>query len=246
MLHSTGLNIYRLGNFNVFLLQVTCNNNISSYLLLQPNCKKVGMNIVQNNQYKPHNLFDNVVLENRKAVPEIEAYLNNTFDQLKSLDYFIDDIFDAEEVFEVLDEDLPNSSYDANKGYFINDVVRLSELFFKRTKSKKIRLKIEIVKTDMCRLFHVDNYRQRLLCTYKGPGTEWLNNSNVNRKGLGKGCNESIVRNFDKVNKASEFEVLLLRGLKYGRDHLGIVHRSPPIENQSKKRILLKIEELDH
>mgnify|MGYP001279277976 CR=1 FL=1 len=34
----------------------------------------------------------------------------------------------------------------------------------------------------MCRLFHEDNNHQRLLCTYLGSGTEWIEDSFVNRK----------------------------------------------------------------
>ena len=106
-----------------------------------------------------------------------------------------------------------------------------------------MNIRIEVVHTNKCRLFHEDYYRQRLLCTYIGPGTEWLDHSNVNREALGKGCNEKIVKDFSKINKAEEFEVLLLKGAKFGEDSISVVHRSPAIEKEKKTRVLLKIDE---
>ena len=81
----------------------------------------------------------------------------------------------------------------------------------------------------MCRLFHIDNLRQRLLCTYLGPGTEWLDQSNVNWDGLGKGCNKKIVKDLKIVNQTKSGELIMLYGLKHELN-LPIVHRSPEIE----------------
>ena len=184
-----------------------------------------------------------MILSTRKEVPEILEYLNDTFDRLKSLDYFINDMFDTEELFETLEKDLPNSSFNTHKGFFIKDILYLGESFFELTKSKKMRIQIEIVKTNMCPLFHVDHIRQRLLCTYMGPGTEWLDHSNVYRDGLGKGCNHKIVKDFKMVNKARTFETLILKGVMYAGKDLAVVHRSPPIEKDFKTRVLLKIDE---
>lgn len=183
---------------------------------------------------------DEATLKNREEIPGVLRYLNNSMGQMRSLEYFIDDIFDADELFDVLEEDLPSGNC---KEYFIKDIVHLCEFFFELTKSKKIRIQVEVVRTDMCRLFHIDNIRQRLLCTYMGPGTEWLDNSNVNRDGLGKGCNKNIVKDFKQINKAKTFEVLLLRGIKYKNEKSAVVHRSPPVETDFQTRILLKIDE---
>ncbi len=187
-------------------------------------------------------LKDNVVLKRREPVPEILEYLNDGLSQLRSLDYYIEGIFNKVELFEVLDEDLPISCFSIGRELFINDMTNLCELFFKLTQSKSIRFQVEIVRTDMCRLFHVDNMRQRLLCTYIGPGTEWLDHSNVYRDGFGKRCNEKIVKDFEKINKANPFEVLILKGAMYAGKEFSTVHRSPPIEKDFKTRVLLKID----
>ena len=190
-----------------------------------------------------NNLSDGVVFETRKEIPEIVEYLENTLEQLHSLKYTLDDVFDAEEAFEILDEDLPDSHIPGQKEYFINDIIRLCTLFSNLKKHTKMKIQIDIVNTNKCRLFHEDCYRQRLLCTYIGPGTEWLDHSNVNRDALGKGSNENIVKDFSTINQAKGFEVLLLKGSRYGSDELSVIHRSPPIEKYGRKRVLLKIDE---
>ena len=198
---------------------------------------------MMNTEYVALDETDNVLIECGTKKQRIVDYLDNTEGLLKPLDYCIDYEFDQEEAFAFLDEDLPEGLFRKNKVSFIQDIVRLGDLFFKRTESKQIQIKLEIIQTDKCRFFHVDNYRQRLLCTYKGPGTEWLDNSNANRKGLGKGCNDTVVKDYSKVRRANEFDVLLLKGRKYGSRNLGVVHRSPPITHESTTRVLLRIDE---
>ena len=64
--------------------------------------------------------------------------------------------------------------------------------------------------------------RQRLLCTYLGPGTEWLDHSNVKREGLRKGNNDNIVKDYSKVNKSKPFELLHSKALYMGRSERGL------------------------
>ena len=119
-----------------------------------------------------------VLIETRQDLPEIRSYLDQTLHKLKSLRYDIDE-FDPNEAYEVLDEDLPNSPNPEHKDAFINDIIRQISFFNTLTKTPSIKVQILVVKTNKCRLFHEDFYRQRLLCTYLGPGTEWLDHSNV-------------------------------------------------------------------
>ena len=75
-------------------------------------------------------------------------------------------------------------------------------------------------------------------------GTEWIENVNVNRKGLGKGQNAEVVKDFSEVKQADIFDLLLLRGERFNHECHGAVHRSPPIEVSKENRILLKIEKM--
>ncbi len=55
-----------------------------------------------------------------------------------------------------------------------SDIEALAELFLRVTGESEVRLRLEHVADDACRCHHVDAVRLRMLCTYAGPGTEWL------------------------------------------------------------------------
>ena len=116
---------------------------------------------------KKTNVFQDVVIERREEIPEITQYINEVLEHMTSLDYTIDDFVTLDEITTTLHEDLPDSSFSVCKDLFISDIVRLYTLFTSQTVRKRVRLQIEVVDSDMCRYFHIDNYRQRLLCTYK-------------------------------------------------------------------------------
>lgn len=185
---------------------------------------------------------DRVLLEARSPISKITDYLKSVICNIQPLKYDIEEIFDPEEAFEILNEDLPDSPIAGVKEVFINDVIRLASLFFTMTKESTMKLQILPVSSNMCRLFHEDYYRQRLLCTYLGPGTEWLDHDNVNREGLGRGRNGNIVKDESRINRAKTFDVILLKGARYEHG-LGVVHRSPPVETTGQIRVLLKIDE---
>ena len=184
-----------------------------------------------------------VLVEERTRVEEIESYLANVIEELTSFIHVFYEGIDLQSTYDLLDQHLPDGPIAGEKGILIDDILRLTKLFEATTKSGKVKLQLEIVTTDMCRLFHVDHYRQRLLCTYFGPGTEWLDHSNVERSALGGGDNNRIVRDANAINRANTFDVLFLKGKKYGEGELAVVHRSPPIMHQNKTRVLLKIDE---
>ena len=186
---------------------------------------------------------DKVMVEDRDEIPEIAHYLDDVLDQLTSFVIVYKNGFDAERTLGLLQKHLPEGSIPGQKQVFIEDILRLASLFDKKTQSGRMNLQLEIVTTDMCRLFHVDFYRQRLLCTYLGPGTEWLDHSNVDRNALGKGSNDNIVKDVNAIHRAHAFDVLMLKGKKYGEGELAVVHRSPPIVHDNKTRVLLKIDE---
>lgn len=92
------------------------------------------------------------------------------------------------------------------------------------------------ISKDQCVLFHSDNIMVRLFQTLQGLGTEYILDDNLNRNGIGEGCNSKIVVDFDKVQKAKEKDILLMRGDKWFGCK-GFVHRSPPIEFLGLKRL---------
>ena len=93
------------------------------------------------------------------------------------------------------------------------------------------------VRDDQCRKFHVDWVVLRLLTTWVGPGTEWLDDADVDRRHVGASAccpddaNKAIVRRPDAIRRAHAGEVLLMKGEAWpGNSGRGVVHRSPPIE----------------
>ena len=184
-----------------------------------------------------------VVLSDRDVESSIVNYLQQTMDEQRSLEFFFEGNFVKSDVNQLLNNKLPGDENQEGRSALITDMIDLAASFFEATKSQHIRFQLEIVDTDMCRLFQDDQMRQRLLCTYIGPGTEWLDHSNVMRDGLRKGNNDNIVKDYSKVNKGKPFELLLLKGSLYDEREEGIVHRSPPIEQENLVRVLFKIDE---
>lgn len=78
-----------------------------------------------------------------------------------------------------------------------------------------------------------------MLCTYRGPGTEWLPDAQVDRTAQSTGApNEEIIR-FGEPSRFSTFWVGLLKGSAYpGSGAHGLVHRSPSVECTDPTRVL--------
>lgn len=114
-------------------------------------------------------------------------------------------------------------------------------LDFSNTKSGTLHLKI--VENNACKKFHTDGYSLRLFTTYHGRGTEWLTEKGTNRRGLGK-TNQLIVKDPSQIRRMKAFEVGILKGEAAGSrsGQKGIVHRSPEIEQDGKKRIILRVD----
>lgn len=109
---------------------------------------------------------------------------------------------------------------------------------------------LAVVAHDKCRKFHTDNVTVRLLCTYAGPGTEWVTNEDVVRRNLARTdvdaetANRSVLRVEDAVRRCTAGDVLLLKGEAFDDNRgAGAVHRSPSIVGRSLRRLLFKIDE---
>ena len=179
----------------------------------------------------------------REKKTPITQYLNDSIEQMDCLEYFLEDEFEYSELSNILNEDLPHGPNIDHRAAFIDDICSISQTFFEESNTKKISIQVQVITSDKCRFFHVDNNIRRLLCTYKGPGTQWIEESNVNYDWIGKGDNDKIVKDKSKIQEANEFDILILRGLRYSRQSRGTVHRSPEIQQTNQKRILLKLDE---
>jgi len=119
------------------------------------------------------------------------------------------------------------------------DLRRLADLFFALCGWRDVTARLETTDVDGCPRFHVDRTHLRLLCTYRGPGTEWLTDAQVDRDALASGApNEGIIR-FGEPRRFEPFWVGILKGDAYpGNAGRGLVHRSPPIAGSGQTRVL--------
>jgi hypothetical protein len=113
-----------------------------------------------------------------------------------------------------------------------NDVRALGELVAALNDRSRVSVRLEVTGLQTCPVFHQDNNVMRLLCTYAGPGTEWLSDDDVDRSQLGlqgrtpAAANAAIARG--APHRCEPGDVLLLTGAEFGERGVGVVHRSPP------------------
>lgn len=108
---------------------------------------------------------------------------------------------------------------------------------------------MEVLKRAMCPRFHVDRSGIRLLCTYRGSGTEWLRESDVDRTKLGfqsAGMSDEtsgVILNPDAIQALETYTIALIKGSAWEDNaQRGLVHRSPTPAVQQSPRVLLALD----
>ena len=184
----------------------------------------------------------NLVLQEREPQREIQEYILNTGpDDWKEWEESEIAIHRAE-TDKINDLNLPLCQPSTGRYALIKDIKYLAQLYFDITQESQLNLNLELVTSDMCQFFHTDKISYRLLCTYLGKGTEWLENKNARREGIGKGCNSKIVINENEIRQTSAFDIALLKG-DSKESKQGVIHRSPKIEGTRQPwRLLLKLD----
>ncbi|MEL7462665.1 MAG: DUF1826 domain-containing protein [Pseudomonadota bacterium] len=115
---------------------------------------------------------------------------------------------------------------------FADDVAKIARAFAETAGAAYLRLRLQTVTNNACRKYHLDVVEQRLVCTYRGPGTQY---------GVAEG--EEDPR---EVFETPEGAPILLRGeLWRGDAPSGLKHRSPPIEGTGVARLVLVLDPLD-
>lgn len=132
------------------------------------------------------------------------------------------------------------------------DAAALADRFMALARCRAVRLRLESLDRDGCRLFHVDACPLRLLVTYAGPGTEWVANDDARRAELklqGRSfddANRAIVPEARSIRRLEPWWVAVLKGEGCpGNAGNGLVHRSPPIAGQGLRRLRLCLDPAD-
>ena len=114
----------------------------------------------------------------------------------------------------------------------VDDVEGLVSTFAKITSSPVVDIRLEHIVTDACWKFHRDCVDARLLTTYRGLPTEWVQPQYAIQALREQKHYDGPVEHF------RDNAVLMFKGSNDGMLK-GVVHRSPAMENSVRTRLLL-------
>lgn len=117
----------------------------------------------------------------------------------------------------------------AERVRLVEDTAALAGIFAGLMGAQYLRVRFDVITTNACRNFHVDAVTARLICTYRGTGTQY---------GLSTDGAEP-----ERVFTAPTGAPILLRGTLWPESpRSGLLHRSPPIEGSGETRLVLVVD----
>ncbi|ATJ91738.1 hypothetical protein CIW82_14665 [Acetobacter tropicalis] len=124
----------------------------------------------------------------------------------------------------------------------LEDALHLAQLYREASGLDAVRFRLEQITTDSCRKFHTDHVALRLLCTYYGPGTEWLSTTRGQTATSSSPEDDPAL-----IHRIPAGHIALLEGNKGPHaNSQGVVHRSPRLSHlpmSERLRVLLTIDE---
>ncbi len=136
----------------------------------------------------------------------------------------------AETVRHICDtSDLPTGP---QRDWLEADITALAARFAALLSPKFLRLRLDVITTNACRKFHIDAITARLVCTYRGTGTQYgISTDNADPS---------------RVFTVQTGTPILLRGTLWPAEPpAGLLHRSPPIEGSGETRLVLVLDPVD-
>lgn len=113
-----------------------------------------------------------------------------------------------------------------------SDVGALAVMMARILDVQTVRVRLDVADEVMCPKFHIDRVPARLLCTYRGAGTEYVPASSEHDP--------------KRIRQLKRGAVGLFRGaLWQGDDVTGILHRSPEVTPEDGPRLLLVIDPVE-
>jgi uncharacterized protein DUF1826 len=138
---------------------------------------------------------------------------------------------------DLLSESLPQHRY---RHYFLIGVFIVTEMYACLFGLQKIGFRLRVLNKVMCPRFHPDKIPCRLITTYTGKGTEWLD-CMASKRELLKTFNEKPV-NSDSIQRLDSGDIALLKGDKWEESEgSSVIHRSPDLE-ANEARLLLSLD----
>lgn len=179
----------------------------------------------------------------RASEPSIEAYLHAACDRLGG---GLRQVLSVEAGMPMgLLPDLPG------RERFAEDVSGLMVLLGDLLDCPSLVLRLEVTRHAMCPRFHVDRTGIRLLCTYRGPGSQWLGEAHAQREHLGHAAgaladeDTGLILCPNAIGEIPRHAIALLKGsLWQGNAGRGAIHRSPSVPLDQAPRVLLALDAL--
>jgi len=128
------------------------------------------------------------------------------------------------------------------------DITLLVDMFCCLFALNRVGLRVTILESAMCPRFHFDRIPCRLVTTYQGTTTQWLEHDTVDRSKLGAGNQgktdeeSGLFNNLSDINQLTLGDVALLKGENWeSNEGAGLIHRSPQVLS-SERRLMLTID----
>lgn len=119
-----------------------------------------------------------------------------------------------------------------DRAALLADIDGLSRGFAQLMKAPYLRLRLSPVTTNACRKFHRDTLTARLVCTYRGTGTQ-----------IGTAPAGQEPPFIETLNTA---DPIVMRGKLWPETPVSdLLHRSPPIEGSGETRFVLVLDPMD-
>ena len=172
---------------------------------------------------------------------QLPVHISHFAELLLSLDEPLADAL----VLEMGDENAqPNlkglaSRFNDLDGYegFIADISWLVSAYACLLGANRVGLRLRALDKAMCPRFHVDHVPVRLITTYAGLGSQWLQEGVMNRRHLGQAQAEPAEPS--RIEQVNTGDVALLKGEKWqGNEGAGLIHRSPALADGERRLIL--------
>ncbi|WP_163852138.1 DUF1826 domain-containing protein [Pseudooceanicola aestuarii] len=120
----------------------------------------------------------------------------------------------------------------AERNMLIEDASALAAIFADVMGCAHLQLRLDVIQTNACSKFHIDAVTARLICTYRGTGTQY-----------------GLSTNGDDPNTVLTVPTgapIVLRGTRWSENPpSGLLHRSPPIAGTGETRLLLVLDPVE-
>jgi len=164
----------------------------------------------------------------RRPLPSFQSWIDGlSSDELPQGRVILRPDIVAETVLELCD--IADTPIGPERDRLVADISALSQIFATLMHSRYLRLRLDAMTSSACSKFHIDAITARLVCTYRGPGTQY---------GISTDGHDPR-----RVFTVPTGAPILLRGTLWpDAPPAGLLHRSPPIEDLAGTRLVLTLD----